>query len=286
MEIGQYVHHTRNPHFGVGKVLENNINGSCKVVFQSITISGVMKGDLEPVSEKEQDKLELEEAKRGGPEAMTAWKNRQEQKQRIKHEKIMSMYNRSARYGFEGMEAHFDDELELLLSQTQVAQTESKPDKVEKNDSHQAASGSGWWYKAFQKTRKGEKPQVIETKVVGVTYEGRQKAIADMEENEKILLVREPDNPFDCNAIAVKRINGRCIGYLPREKAAELAERFDIYGKAVSGKVTAILGKHYIDSTLGLRIRFSLSGHEQGTNNTDTSDNQNELCNMLKAEYL
>jgi hypothetical protein len=284
MEIGQYVHHTRNPHFGVGKVLENNINGSCKVVFQSITISGVMRSDLEPVSEKEQDRLELEEAKRGGSEAMDAWKNRQEQKKRIKHEKIKSMYNRLARYGFEGMEAHFDDELERLLSQTRMAQTESKPDKAEGNNPHQAASGSGWWYKAFQQPRKREKPQVVETKVVGVTYEGRQKAIADMEENEKILLVREPDNPFDCNAIAVKRINGRCIGYLPREEAAGLAGKFDIYGKAVSGKVIAILGKHYIDSTLGLRIRFSLPGPEQGANNVETSDNQNNQHNMLKAQ--
>ncbi len=284
MEIGQYVHHTRNPHFGIGKVLENNINGSCKVAFQSIIITGVMKSELQAVSEREQDRLELEEAKRGGPEAMATWEQRQEQKKKVKHEKIMSMYERSARYGFKGMEAYIDDELELLLKQIQIAQTKSKPDKPEKNDPHPAASGSGWWYQAFRQTRKSEKPQVIETRVVGVTYEGRQKTIADMEENEKILLVREPDNPFDCNAIAVKRVNGRCIGYLPREKAAGLADKLDIYGKALSGTVTAILRKHYIDSTLGLRIRFSLPGPEQGANNTETSDNQNDLYNMLKAE--
>lgn len=84
-----------------------------------------------------------------------------------------------------------------------------------------------------------------------------------MEECEQVLLVREPENPFDLNAISVQRANGRQIGYLRRELAARLASSLDAYGKPVMAMVTDILGRDHIDGNLGVRIRFCLPECEQ-----------------------
>src|SRR5689334_9444893 len=41
------------------------------------------------------------------------------------------------------------------------------------------------------------------TKIVGVTFEGRQDLVAGVRPGERLVLVREPENPKDPNAIAV-----------------------------------------------------------------------------------
>ena len=58
--------------------------------------------------------------------------------------------------------------------------------------------------------------RVITAKVVGVTFEGRQATVAQLEEMEELVLRREPDNPYDFNAIRVERLNGAQIGYINR----------------------------------------------------------------------
>src|SRR5271157_5374638 len=45
--------------------------------------------------------------------------------------------------------------------------------------------------------------QLIETKVKGVVYEGRQAVVADLQAGEEVILVRDPQNPYDRNAIKV-----------------------------------------------------------------------------------
>jgi hypothetical protein len=56
-----------------------------------------------------------------------------------------------------------------------------------------------------------------------------------------------------------------------------VAARLDALGKPVSAVVTAILGKHYIDGTLGVRIRFSLAGIGQRVENGIATGEDNEL---------
>ena len=76
------------------------------------------------------------------------------------------------------------------------------------------------------------------TKVVGVTFDGRQEGLVGLEQGEELLLVREPDNPHDPNAIAVLRAGGVRIGYLKRLIAAAIAPEIDRganYGAVVSG---------------------------------------------------
>ena len=70
------------------------------------------------------------------------------------------------------------------------------------------------------------------TKVAGVTFnntgsntENRQRIIAELlrkgslEENAGLDLVREPENPYDPNAIAVIAPDGRQVGFLPQDVA-------------------------------------------------------------------
>lgn len=39
---------------------------------------------------------------------------------------------------------------------------------------------------------------------VGTSFDGRQQLLKHMEPSQPLLLVREPENPFDANAVAVR----------------------------------------------------------------------------------
>ncbi len=119
---------------------------------------------------------------------------------------------------------------------------------------------TGHWYTraTHAQAEVGLQNQPIETKVVGVTFEGRQAVVARLSVGEQVWLRREPHNPHDRNAIRVERQNGRQIGYISRDIAATLAHRFDNYGKPVSAVVTALTGGEQPYPTRGVRIRFTV----------------------------
>ena len=63
------------------------------------------------------------------------------------------------------------------------------------------------------------------TKIVGVTFEGRQDLIAGLQAGAELELVRQPANPFDPNAVAVHF--GRLqLGFLRKQIAARIAPKF------------------------------------------------------------
>lgn len=64
------------------------------------------------------------------------------------------------------------------------------------------------------------------TKVVGVTFEGRQDALAGLRDGDELRLVREPENAYDANAVAV-RFGAMPVGYLARGMAQHLALQID-----------------------------------------------------------
>lgn len=64
------------------------------------------------------------------------------------------------------------------------------------------------------------------TKVAGVTFEGRQDALAQLEVPTGLELIREPDNKYDSAAIAVMAA-GVQIGYLNTRLASKLAPAID-----------------------------------------------------------
>ena len=85
------------------------------------------------------------------------------------------------------------------------------------------------------------------TKIVGVTFEGRQDLLAGMEPGQELELVRQPANAFDPNAIAVHY--GRLqLGFLKKGLAARIApiidsgERYRAEVKHVTGGGTRSVG--------------------------------------------
>jgi len=104
---------------------------------------------------------------------------------------------------------------------------------------------------------RGEEQKDFITKIVGVTFENRQENIKKIRAGETILLIREPNNPYDENAIAVKTRSGLSLGHISRESAFELAPRLDRLGHSLEGKVLAVTGGDK-GRSYGVNISFSI----------------------------
>lgn len=97
---------------------------------------------------------------------------------------------------------------------------------------------------------------LICTKVAGVTFDNRQAILAKLVYGETIQLRREPENPYDRNAIRVERLNGEQIGYLNRSMAARLAPFFKAHKDPVRGAVHNLIGSQGYGYSLGVIISF------------------------------
>ena len=101
----------------------------------------------------------------------------------------------------------------------------------------------------------------LETKVAGVTYGNRQKAIEHLAryapEAITIRLEREQGNEYDRNAVAVwAAVEGKGsyhMGYLPRPLAAFIAPLLDA-GKAVDALFREVRGGYEPYMNYGLRV--------------------------------
>jgi single-stranded-DNA-specific exonuclease len=78
------------------------------------------------------------------------------------------------------------------------------------------------------------------TKVVGVTFEGRQDVIGGLVPGAPLELRREPENPFDANAIGVF-VGALRIGFLRKEIARRLAPKFD-GGERYRAEIASLTG--------------------------------------------
>lgn len=78
------------------------------------------------------------------------------------------------------------------------------------------------------------------TKIVGVSFDGRQNIVAGLFPGDDLTLVREPENAHDSNAIAV-RFGSLHLGYLRREIAQRVAPNIDI-GERYRAQVGSITG--------------------------------------------
>jgi len=93
------------------------------------------------------------------------------------------------------------------------------------------------------------------TKVAGISR--HQKALGYVFHNTFFILCREPDNPHDANAIAVKALGKYQLGYIPRYLAESLAPLLDA-GK-VSRKATFVrknVSTKAPDLPVGLMIKI------------------------------
>ncbi len=78
------------------------------------------------------------------------------------------------------------------------------------------------------------------TKIVGVTFEGRQDIVAGLVPGQELQLVREPGNAFDPSAIGV-RTGTLALGYVRREIAKRLAPNID-RGDRYTARVGSVTG--------------------------------------------
>lgn len=109
------------------------------------------------------------------------------------------------------------------------------------------------------------KMPLVETKVSGVTYGNRQKAIEHLSRYNAteiaINLIRESNNSFDTNAVAVyATVSGKgsyCIGYLPRVLAAFVAPLMDA-GKQVQSIYKEVRGMYQPYMNFGLAIEVKI----------------------------
>jgi len=123
-------------------------------------------------------------------------------------------------------------------------------------------TGSGYWISSLRgacsSTYETDTPDSMITKVVGVTFDGRQAIVAKLQVGEEIQLWREPTNPYDENAIRVERLNREQIGYINRFLAADLADIFDAHCGPVKGYVRYLTGGAQGRYSLGVQISFTV----------------------------
>ena len=84
--------------------------------------------------------------------------------------------------------------------------------------------------------------------LAGFRYNDGRLLWDGMREGDALGLVREPDNPFDADAIRLEW-NGRKIGYVPRQENNDLARQLDA-GTALEARITVLAkrrnGRHLI----------------------------------------
>lgn len=106
-----------------------------------------------------------------------------------------------------------------------------------------------------------EPGDTIETRLAGVTFEERQKILRELHKGQEVIIIREPGNKFDSNAIKVTNhmINELVLGYIPKELAAKISKIIDEYQtEPIIGSVTSIYRLKNDPSILGVKVSFDL----------------------------
>jgi hypothetical protein len=111
------------------------------------------------------------------------------------------------------------------------------------------------------------KGRLVSTRVVGVTFEGRQEIVAKLQMGDRVWLEQEPHNLHDCNAVMVSRENGEQIGYINRHLAADLVHFLRSYGYPLRGKVSLLTGSKWNNYSLGCKISFKIPKLKRSNNN-------------------
>ena len=100
--------------------------------------------------------------------------------------------------------------------------------------------------------------KLFHTKVVDIAVRNpdgssRQEIISRCSIREPLTLEREPDNPQDIFAVTVCRTNGDQLGFLPPDRAAEIASVMD-GGGSVYAEISGLTGGWLLKRTRGAKI--------------------------------
>ncbi|MCM3364885.1 HIRAN domain-containing protein [Niallia sp. MER TA 168] len=121
------------------------------------------------------------------------------------------------------------------------------------------------------------------TNLAGVTYDGRQKIIAQTSQFEKISLRRDKNNRHDRNAVGVYNANGRSLGWLPKGFAAIIAPEMD-KGIEFYSEIIKIVGGNGYNYGIQVRISNDLLKMEKST--SITKPNTKSTPNLLTKKSL
>ena len=106
--------------------------------------------------------------------------------------------------------------------------------------------------------------QQFYTKLRGVSMEGRQELVKDLNLDTPIRLERDPANPYDCNAIKVVTNEGVHIGFLARDLALVLAPLIDEGEATYSAFISSVTGGTN-GHNLGVNVLLLREGTFQST---------------------
>ena len=84
--------------------------------------------------------------------------------------------------------------------------------------------------------------------IVGMNHRKAEAFVAALKPGVKVKLVREPDNKFDKNAVAVW-IDDVHVGYIPKNQNVALAAAIDATGKLWTPPVPVVTGNVAMDSS-------------------------------------
>lgn len=90
------------------------------------------------------------------------------------------------------------------------------------------------------------------TYIAGITFENRQEYIKNLKVGDKLKIVRDPSNQFDCNAIRLLDAKNNQLGFIPKEIAEKLAPEIDM-GRCYNIIICSIKPIDY-DEHLGVEI--------------------------------
>ena len=105
------------------------------------------------------------------------------------------------------------------------------------------------------------------TKIAGITFNGRQRFVPYLNVGDHLRVVREPNNEYDSNAIAIYDKHQNQLGYIGKNVAASLAPRMD-EGEIVDVTVSNITGGG--DYAFGVNIHVCIA--EKNHNDDQSKD--------------
>lgn len=106
-------------------------------------------------------------------------------------------------------------------------------------DDHEFKDEEDW-----DNDRDDEEPEEcygFKTKVVGVSR--TQAAVRRLKRDQPLQLVREPSNPADPNAVSVRTLDGKHIGYLSRFRAQLISDSIRQFGSTYRARVLQVTGR-------------------------------------------
>lgn len=139
----------------------------------------------------------------------------------------------------------------VVMVVIEVRKSREKPQSYSRKDKTEEHSSFNYNVIKSITPRCGE---TIYTKVVGVTFDGIQSVLPRLHAGMPLIFIREPNNQYDRNAVAVW-CSGKKIGHLSRDLAADIAPQIDA-GADVEGTIEAITGGN--GKTYGCNIELTI----------------------------